>query len=87
MLNINLPLMKRSIYQPAIGCSCGLHTWPTLLQSLCNVSYLYVGCNGSITSVGEERICLLSFSCTYVVSVRRGFLFLWVLEMGCVILL
>ena len=35
MLNTNLPLMKRSIYQPAIGCSCGLHTWPTLLQSLC----------------------------------------------------
>ena len=35
MLNTNLPLMKRSIYQPAIECSCGLHTWPTLLQSLC----------------------------------------------------
>ena len=37
-------------------------------------------CNGSgsITSVGEERelICLLLFTCYYVVSVRRGFLFL-----------
>ena len=37
MLNTSLPLMKRSIYQPAIGCSCGLHTWPTLLQSLCKL--------------------------------------------------
>ena len=36
MLNTNLPLMKRNIYHPAIGCSCGLHTWPTLLQSVCN---------------------------------------------------
>ena len=46
--------------------------------------------NGSrfITSVGEERelICLLLFTCN-VVSVRRGFLFLWVLGMGYVILL
>ena len=30
---------------------------------------------------------LLSFTCNYVVSVRRCFLFLLVLEMGCVILL
>ena len=36
MLSTNLPLMKRSIYHPAIECSCGLHTWPTLLQSVCN---------------------------------------------------
>ena len=52
-------------------------------------SYLYVSCRGSITSVGEERelICLLSFTCNYVVSVRRGFLFLLVLGMGCIILL
>ena len=51
------------------------------------VSYLYVSCSGSITSVGEgiEVIFLLSF--TYVVSVLRGFLFLFVLEMSCVILL
>ena len=35
----------------------------------------------------RELICLLSFTCNYVVSVRRGFLFLWVLEMGCDILL
>ena len=32
-------------------------------------------------------ICLLLCNCNYVVSVRRGFLFLWVLGMGCVILL
>ena len=50
------------------------------------VSYLYVSCSGSITSVGEERelICLLSFTCNYVASVRRGFLFIWVLGMDCI---
>ena len=36
ILHTNLPLMKRNIYHPAIGSSCGLHTWPTLLQSVCN---------------------------------------------------
>ena len=35
----------------------------------------------------REVICLLSFTCNYVVSVQRGFLFLWVLGMGYVILL
>ena len=30
---------------------------------------------------------ILSFTCYYVVSVRKGILFLWVLEMGCLILL
>ena len=51
--------------------------------------YLYVNGSGSITSVGEERelICLLLFTCNYVVSVWRGFLFLLVLGMGYVILL
>ena len=39
------------------------------------VVYLYVNGSGSITSVGEERaICLLLFTCNYVVSVWRGFL-------------
>ena len=35
--------------------------------------YLYVRCSGSITSVGEDRaiICLLLFTCNYVVSVRE----------------
>ena len=47
---------------------------------------LYVSGSGSITSVGEERAnCLLLFTCNYVVSVRRGFFFLWVLGMGYVI--
>ena len=32
----------------------------------------------------KELICLLSFTCNYVVSVRRGFLFLLVLGKGCV---
>ena len=35
----------------------------------------------------RELICLLLFTCNYVVSVWRGFLFLWVLRMGHVILL
>ena len=30
----------------------------------------------------RELICLLLFTCNYVVSVWRGFLFLWVLGMG-----
>ena len=34
----------------------------------------------------RELICLLLFTCNYVVSVRRGFLFLWVLGIGYVIL-
>ena len=52
------------------------------------VVYLYVNGSGPITSVGEERAnCLLLFTCHYMVSVWRGFLFLWVLGMGYVILL
>ena len=35
----------------------------------------------------RELICLLLLTCNYVVSVWRGFLFLWVLGMGYVILL
>ena len=35
----------------------------------------------------RELICLLLFTCNYVVSVWRGFLFIWVLGMGYVILL
>ena len=35
----------------------------------------------------RELICLLLFTCIYVVYVWRGFLFLWVLGMGYVILL
>ena len=35
----------------------------------------------------EELICLLLFACNYAVSVWRGFLFLWMLGMGYVILL
>ena len=35
----------------------------------------------------RELICLLLFTCNYVVSVWRGFLFLWVLGMGYVIVL
>ena len=35
----------------------------------------------------RELICLLLFTCNYVVFVRRRFLFLWMLGMGYVILL
>ena len=53
-----------------------------------SVGYFYVSGIGSITSVGKrELICLLLFTCNYVVSVQIGFLFLWVLGIGCVILL
>ena len=45
------------------------------------VVYLYVNGSGSITSVGEEKANLSA------VSVWEGFLFLWVLGMGYVILL
>ena len=53
------------------------------------VVYLYVNGSGSITSVGEERANLSAvvyLACSYVVSVWRGFLFLWVRGMGYVIL-
>ena len=33
----------------------------------------------------RELMCLLLFTCNYVVSVWRGFLFLWVFWMGYVI--
>ena len=53
-----------------------------------SVGYLYVSGGGSTTSFGErELFFLLLFTCNYVVSVRRGFLFLWVLWMCCFILL
>ena len=54
-----------------VGVSC------RILYSF--VVYLYVSGSGSITSVEEERANLSD--------VRRGFLFLWVLGMGYVILL
>ena len=41
---------------------------------------------GQLPRLGKrELICLLLFTCNYVVSVWRGFLFLWVLGMGYVI--
>ena len=43
--------------------------------------------NDTATYDHEKQVCLLPFTCNYVVSVRRGFLFLWVLGMGGVILL
>ena len=48
------------------------------------VSVLYVSCSGSITSVEEVRPNFsASFTCNYVVSVRRGFLFLWAALFYC----
>ena len=35
----------------------------------------------------RELICLLLFTCSCEGSVRRGYLFIWVLGMGCVVLL
>ena len=52
------------------------------------VVYLYVSGGGSITWLGKrELIGLLLFTCNYVVTVWRGFLFLWVLGMGYVIIM
>ena len=51
------------------------------------VVYLYVSGIGLPRLGKRELICLLLFSSNYVVSVWRGFLFLWVLGMGYVILL
>ena len=49
---------------------------------------IYVIGSGSTTSVGEERANLSDVVyLSYVVSVCRCFLFLWVFGMGCVILL
>ena len=49
---------------------------------------IFVNYNGSITSIGEEKAnFLLSFTCNYMASVRRGFLFLLVLGIACIILL
>ena len=59
-----------------VGVSC------PILYSI--VSYLYVSCSGLVASVGEERA---NVCCNYMVSVRRGFLFLLVLGMCCIILL
>ena len=65
-----------------VGVSC------RILYSFVGYLYMFVCCSGTITSVGKrEPICLLSFTCNYVVSVRRDFLFLWVLGLGCVCLL
>ena len=41
------------------------------------VSYLYVSCISQLPRLRKrELICLLSFTCNYVVSIQRGFLFL-----------
>ena len=52
------------------------------------VVYLHVSGSGSLPRFGKrELICLLLFSFNHVVSVWRGFLFLWVLGMGYAFLL
>ena len=52
------------------------------------MSYFVFFCCLFICRLGKrELVCLLLFTYSCVVSVRRGFPFLWVLGMGCVILL
>ena len=46
------------------------------------VQYLQVVADNLPRLGKRELICQLSFTCNNVVSVRRGFLFLWVLGMG-----
>ena len=63
-----------------VGVSC------RILYSF--VVYLYVSGMDQLPRLGmRELICLMLFTCNYMVSVRRGFLFLWVLGMGYAILL
>ena len=54
-------------------------------------SCLFVSCNRSIASFGEEKANLSAlvylFTCNYVISIWRSFLFLLALGMGYVILL
>ena len=77
------PFSGNSYLMFLVGVSC------RILYSI--VSYLIcVSCSGSITMAGEERANLSAIDYLrymYLVSVRRGFLFLLVLGMGCVILL
>ena len=52
------------------------------------VGYLYVSGSGSVTSIGEERANLSAIVYLLLCGFCwRGFLFLWVLGMGFVILL
>ena len=52
------------------------------------VVYLYVDGVDQLPRLGKrELICLRLFTCNYVVFVWRGFLFLWVLGMGNIIIL
>ena len=60
-----------------VGVSCRI--------SYSIVSFLYVSCRGLMPSVVEYGFFLLSFTCYNVVSVRRGFHFLLVSGIGCVI--
>ena len=48
------------------------------------VGYLYV----RLPRLGKKALIFqISFACKYVVLLRRGFLFLMVLRIGCVVLL
>ena len=49
------------------------------------VNYLNVSFKGFIRLGKRELFFLLAITCNYVVSVRRGFLFLLVLQTGCVV--
>ena len=51
------------------------------------VSYLFVSFSVLIISVGKRELNFLpSFTCNYIVSVRRSILFLLLRRIGCVIL-
>ena len=68
------------LFGVTVGVSC------RILYSI--VSSLYVRCSVSIISVGEERANLSAnlFTGSNVVSVRKGFLYVLVLGIRCVIL-
>ena len=65
------------------------HIWVAALALNCTETFLRETGRLQLFSFYPqcEKTCLGLFTCKYVVSVWRGFLFLWVLGMGYVILL
>ena len=74
--------LSRVMRKPAFSCE---NKGTAQLRDTAQLSSAFAFINLKLGKT--ELICLLLFTCNYVVSVLRGFLFLWVLGMGYVILL
>ena len=74
MLNTNLTLVKRRLCHPAIECLCWLHTWPTLLQSvckyMCNIVRIGLTASKSFENVDDGRQDACIYCNFYLVSLR-----------------